>query len=266
MPDIDIEDLTPGPAQAGDARLVRRGGSAPFTAALVAEAPLGLADFWTEQVFATTDVAQGPFLGAAISSGNNTGAIPAASLTAYSPYGVMLRGNSASLPSGYRYQTSSLIADRFGAGTRKFEALITWYEGVFALGFFDFNNAAGFDDPTDGAFFMGSASAGNRYAYTVSNTSPTTAVSYDALTSGETYLFQIEVNADGTSAFFRIVTASTGGEHFSTTITTNIPTAATRSFGAGLLTFNPGTGTQVNLLILHRMGFGTIAGYNRARG
>lgn len=216
-------------------------------------------------MFATTDVAQGPFLGAAIASGNNTGAIPAASLSAYSPYGVMLRGNNASAPSGYRYQTSSLVADRFGAGTRKFEALLTWYQGYFSLGFFDWNSVAGSDNPTDGAVFWYSPASSTFAAYTFNNSAGSNSP-FSALTSGETYLFQIEVNADGTSAFFRIVTASTGVEHFSTTITTNIPTATNRSFGVGVLTFNPSAELQVNLMILHRMGFGTIAGYDRARG
>jgi hypothetical protein len=260
------------PAQSDDLLIVERGGTLyKATAGEVAAlgggggSPLGLADFWTENVFATTDVAQGPFLGAAIASGNNTGAIPAASRTAYSPYGVMLRGNNASVASGYRYQTSSLVADRFGAGSRKFEALLTWYEGYFVVGFFDWNSVAGADNPTDGAVFRYSPGPRQYSAVTFNDTVSSNAP-FPEFTSGETYLFQIEVNADGTSAFFRIVRASTGAEYFTATITTNIPTATNRSFGAGLLAFNPSTGTQVDMMILHRMGFGTIAGYNRARG
>lgn len=256
-------------AQSDDLLIIERSGTlykatAGDVAALAGGAPLGLADFWAERVFASTDVSQPPFLGAAVSGGNNTGTIPSTSLLSYAPYGVMLRGNNAGAFSGYRYMTSSLTADAFGIGTRKFEALITWYEGFFALGFFDFNTVAGSDDPSDMACFWYSPGSSSYYANTRNNVASSYST-FGALTSGETYLFQIGVNADGTAADFTIIDASDGSEHLSATITTNIPTPP-RSFGAGLFAYNPNYATQTNLMIIHRMGFGTIAGYQRARG
>lgn len=225
-----------------------------------APAPLGILDYWTEFAFSQIDPSAGPFIGAAISSGSRV-----ASGAADGPiglYGVTLRSHLTNSPSGYRYMTSGIGADTFGGGlSRKFEAVFTYQTGYIRLGFFD---QTGTGEVTDGAYIAFSTSgAENVYAQTIANT-VTQFSSNLAPRDVGTYHVQIDVSADGASARFRMADAVSGAGIFDVTHTTGIPSTTARAFGAGVAAF--GGGGALNLITLHRMGFGTIAGYNRARG
>lgn len=221
--------------------------------------PLGILDYWAEAAFAQIDPSAGPFIGGAIASGTRV-----ASGVADGPfglYGVALRSHSTNSGSGYRYMTSSVAADTFGGGlARKFEAVFTYIEGYIRIGYFD---QTGSGDVTDGAYVVFSTSgAENVFAQTVANT--VTEFSADlAPLDPKTYHVQIDVAADASSARFRMADAVTGAGIFDVTHTTGIPNTTARAFGAGIAAIGS-AGTRP-LVTIHRMGIGTVAGYNRAR-
>lgn len=222
---------------------------------------LGLHDWWIEYVFAHGNAVAGPFLGAAISSGTNTTAVPAAAMQGFNPYGVFLR-SSTTANGGYRYQTT-FVNDYFGVQSHKFRGrllLTTQHTGVTVrLGYCDTVTNA---DATDGAYFE--IVAGAVVAKTANNAARTTQGSL-ALSLNTVYTFDIEVNAAGTSARFQIWAGTNTTAVFDQTIATNIPVTSARAFGAGIVATEAST-TALDMLILYSMGFGTVEGCARARG
>lgn len=226
-------------------------------------AALGLHDFWEECFFAQTNAVNPPFIGAAISAGTNTTAIPAASLKGYNPHGVFLR-SSTTANGGYRYQTSDLAANYFGVQSAKFRARLlplTSHTGrTVRIGYLDTTTSA---DATDGAYLE--ILDGVCRGKTANNAVRTqTAVSV-SLTLNEVYTLDIEVNATGTSARFRVWQGTNTTAVFDETLTTNIPITSARTFGAGIVATEAST-TASDMLVLYSMGFGTVAGFARTRG
>jgi hypothetical protein len=225
-------------------------------------APLGMLDYWDEAVFAQTGATGvGPFQGTAISGGTRV-----ASVAADGPlgiYGLTLRSHATTANSGYRYMTGGLAADAFGGGlTRKFECVFTWLQGYCRIGFLD---STGTGEVTDGAYIAFANPFEGVFVHTVNNgvATGTFEMNVAAQTPG-TYHLSIEADAEATEVTFRLSDAITGDLIFTRTHTANIPTATNRAFGAGLSVFSV-SGT-LSLVVLHRMGIGTIAGYQRARG
>lgn len=226
---------------------------------------LGLWDWWYQGRIGSTNVAANDiFLGAAITSGTNTTAIPAGSLAGYNHHGVFLR-SSTTANGGYRYQTSSLVSDYFGTISHKFRFQFLWrtaFTGRLVRGgYLDTNTSA---DSTDGAYFEIDGSTCR--AKTANNSVRTTHATTITLALDIAYTFDIEVNAAGTEARFRVY----GGTDYDTplmdvTITNNLPTTSARAFGVGLVATESST-TASDIGILYGMGIGTIAGFARAHG
>lgn len=234
------------------------GGSADIPA-------IGLWDFWNLYRIGTTNVASGDlFLGAAVSSGTNNTAIPAGGLSGYNGYGVFLR-SSTTANGGYRYQTSSLVTDYFGTISHKFRFQFLWrtaFTGRLVRG--GFHDTSTNADATDGAYFEIDGDICR--AKTANNGTRTTHATTITLALDTAYTFDIDVNAAGTEARFRVYS----GTNYDTplmdvTITTNIPTTSARAFGAGVVATESST-TASDIGILYSIGVGTVEGFARAHG
>lgn len=219
-------------------------------------------DWWYENWIGTTGAASmDMWAGTAISSGTNNGALPTSSQAGFNPYGVLLR-SSTTANSGYRYKTTSEIADYFGTLEHKFIARVTVASSAtntIRIGYHDSTTSA---DATDGAYFEIAGLVCS--AKTSNNSTRTTNASTYTLTANTPYIFDIEANAAGTSIRFRIYQGTSTTPVFDVTNTTNIPVTQARSFGAGIVATNSGT-SVTDLCTLHSLGQGTVAGWYKAR-
>lgn len=203
------------------------------------------------------------WVGAAISSGTNTTAVPAASMLGYNPFGVFLR-SSTTAGGGYRYNTTSAAADYFGVISHKFRCQFQWLTSftgrTVRMGYHDVTSNVA---PTDGAYFE--ANDGTLSCVTANNASRTTNATTLSLSLGVPYTFDIEVNAAGSSARFRVYSGTNATPVLDVTNTTNIPTTSARAFGAGVIATESST-TASDMGVLYLIGMGTINGFNRYRG
>jgi hypothetical protein len=226
-------------------------------------AALGNWDYWSEDWFGSNNVGgSAVFVGAAVSGGTNTAAIPSAAVFGYNQNGVFLRSGTTE-NGGYRYQTSSPTGMYFGVVPYKFRCSFLWrtaFTGrTVRMGFLDTESSA---DATDGAYFEAIGDA--LVAKTASNSIRTTAGSLNLILDTP-YVFDIESNAAGTEVRFRVYQGAGTSTVFDVTITSNIPATSAQGFGAGIVATEAST-TDVEIGILYMLGIGTVAGFNRARG
>lgn len=254
------------PVVGTDHMMVERAG-VPYktTAAEVAQtAPaLGLWDFWQEERYGS-NATQGSqlWLGSAISAGTNNAAPLTAGL-GYDRYGIFLR-SSATANSGYRYQTANFSTAYFGQISFKFRCQFKWatsFTGrTVRIGYLDTTTSA---DAVDGAYFEVLDAVCS--AKTANNSVRTTAGTTVTLSLDVPYTFDIEVNAAGTAARFRVYAGTNTTPILDQTITTNIPTTTARGFSSGIVaTCSAAAASDIGLLYL--LADGTIAGFLRARG
>jgi hypothetical protein len=230
------------------------GGSSGLTA-------LGLWDFWYLLRLATTGVAASDiFVGAVVSGGTNTTAIPTGGQAGFNSHGVFLRSGTT-VNGGYKYQTTSFVADYFGTISHKFRAKALWRATANVTVRVGFHDTATSADAVDGAYFeiVGDVIS----AKAASNSTRTTAGTTFTLTVDRVYTFDIDVNDAGTSARFRVYENLNATPVLDVTITTNIPTGSARAFGAGIVA-TESTTTASDMIILYEMGLGTVPGFGRA--
>jgi hypothetical protein len=232
-------------------------------AAPAGAAPLGLGDWWESYRLSSALTTFGPFLGAAISSGANNGAIPTSSALGHNPLGLFLR-SSATANSGYRFMTSSLTTMFFGGGVaHKSRFKFLWRafaNNTVRIGFHDTANNT---DAQDGAYFevigatiaCKTATAGTRTQAATTYTAVVDAV----------YTFDVDVNDTATAARFRVYENLNATPVLDQTITTNIPTTYARAFGAGLVATNSGT-VAADIGIVYELGLGTGPAFLRTMG
>lgn len=228
------------------------------------EPVLGLMDWWAETVFGNSNAAASDFFaGAAISSGTNNTAIPTGAMTGKMPFGVFLR-SSTTANGGYRYQTSQAVGMYFGTQAQKFRAVITprtsMANTMYRIGWHDSVTSA---DATDGVYFE--VNAGTITAKTANNSTRTANATTAAMVADRRYILEIDVNAAGNSARFRVWEDDNETPILDVTNTANIPTTSARSCGAGLVA-TESTTTANDLCILWYMGCGTPAAYQRRTG
>ena len=228
-----------------------------------AAAPLAIWDWWYDGRLGTTGAASlDMFAGAAVASGTNTTAIPAAAVLGYNPFGVFIR-SSTTANGGYRYQTTSFVADYFGVISHKFRCQFLWrtdFTGrTVRMGYHD---TATVTDAVDGAYFevVGATAS----AKTANNSTRTTNATTATLSLDVPYTFEIDVNAAGNSARFRIFAGTNTTPVLDVTNTANIPTTSARAFGAGIVATEASL-TASDIGILYSLGMGTVAGFERAR-
>lgn len=224
--------------------------------------PLGPHDFWAyDRIGSTGGQALNLFTSAGVAGGTNTTSPPAA--LGIAPDGVFLR-SPATANGGYRYQTSSLVGQIFGGMSRKFRGHFRWrasFTGrTVRIGFHDSTTNA---DAVDGAYFEILDAVCS--AKTANNSTRTTAETTATLSLDTLYTFDIDVNAAGSEARFRAYAGTSSTPVLDQTITTNIPTAAGREFGTGIVATESST-TASDIGILYGMGYGTVAAFNRAYG
>ena len=224
--------------------------------------PQGLWDSWQYEKIGNNNVAALPlFLGAAISSGTNNTAIPAASLLGYNDNGVFIR-SSTTANGGYRYTTSSAVSMMFGTLSYKFRAQFLWrtaFTGrTVRAGYLDTTTVT---DSVDGAYFeiVGNVCT----AKTANNSTRTSNATTVVLDLNKAYTFDVEVDAAATAARFRVYEGQNTTPILDVTNTTNIPTAPTRTFGAGFIA-TESTTTAGDIGILYGLGHGTVEGFNIA--
>jgi hypothetical protein len=226
---------------------------------------MGLWDWWCEgRMLTTGTTALDGFVGAAVGTGGtNTQALPTGGMAGFNAHGVFLRSGTA-VNSGYRYSTTSLIGDYFGTIAHKFVAQAMWRtaftDRLVRLGYIDSITSA---DSADGAYFE---ITGDQCIGKTANNSVRTPTSAFTMALDTPYTFDIEVNAAGTAARFRIYAGTSLTPVFDQTVTANIPTTSARTFGAGIVAVHTTATTAQDILILYSMGLGTVAGFNRARG
>ena len=224
---------------------------------------LGLADWWDSYRIVPSVTQFGTFGGVAISAGVNSGTIPTSSAFGHNAFGAFLR-SSTTANSGYRYMTSSLTTMYFGGGAAyKLRIKFLWRAfttNTVRLGFHDTANQT---DAVDGAYFEinGNVIAAKTAS---SNTRTQAASTYNALVDA-VYTFDIDVNAAGTSAQFRVYENLGTTPVLDQTITTNIPNSYARAFGAGIVATNSGV-VAADIGILYELGIGTVPGFQRAMG
>lgn len=226
--------------------------------------PMNLWDFWYFSRIGNNNVAANDmFLGTAVSSGTNSTALPTTGMAGFNSHGVFLR-SSTTANGGFRYQTSSLVADYFGTISHKFRCqympLTAFTNVTVRPGYHDTSTSA---DATDGAYFeiVGATCS----AKTANNSTRTTNATTVTLSLNTAYTFDIDVNAAGTEARFRVYAGNSPTPIMDVTNTTNIPTSSARAFGAGIVA-TESTTTAVDIGILYGLGVGTIEGFARVNG
>ncbi len=223
---------------------------------------LGLGDWWEEYRIVPTNLQYGPIIGAAISSGTNTTAIPAASSLGHNPLGAFLR-SSTTANSGYRYSTTNLTSMYFGSLAFKFRGKFLWRaftNNTVRLGFHDTSTSV---DAQDGAYFE---AIGNVISCKTALASLRTTASTTVTAIADTvYTFDIDVNDAATEARFRIYENLNTTAVLDQTITTNIPNTFARAFGCAFVATNSGT-TVSDIGIIYALGLGTLPAFLRAVG
>lgn len=225
--------------------------------------PLGLWDWWYEGRLMNIGLSSlDGFAGSGLNGGSNSTTIPAEGQAGFNSHGVYLRSGSVTVNSGYRYMTSSVVADYFGTISHKFRSQFMWTDALddrtVRAGYLDTTTM---NDATDGAYFeIVDGQCVGKTADDGTRTS-TPAITLAVHTP---YTFDIEVNAAGTSARFRVFEGTSLTPLVDETLTTNIPTTQARAFGAGIVATAATASTNIG--VLYSLGIGTVAGFNRARG
>lgn len=221
--------------------------------------PLGLWDFWYYYRITTTGVAASDmFIGAPVSSGTNTTGLLATGQAGYNSHGVYLR-SSTTPNGGYRYYASSLVADYFGAISKKFRVQFMWkisFTGRTArTGFLDTATSV---DSTDGAYFEILDNVCS--AKTANNSVRTTNAVTVTLSLDVAYTFDIDVNKDGTEARFRVYAGNDNTPIMDVVNTTNIPVVVLRAFGIGFI-ITEVSATASDMGVIYGIGTGTIEAF-----
>jgi hypothetical protein len=125
-----------------------------------------------------------------------------------------------------------------------------------------FHDTASVADATDGAYFEILDNV--CYPKTANNRVRTTGPSI-SLSLTLPYTFEIDVNAAGTSARFRVFEEVNETPVMDETITTNIPNTSPRQVGSGICATEVST-VASDIGILYRMGIGTIEAFQKATG
>lgn len=224
---------------------------------------LGLWDYWYYWRIANTSLPSGDmFQNAAIASGTNTTVPSNTYAVGYNSYGAFLR-SSTTANGGYRYYSIN-GNDYFGQGSRKFRAQYmptTDFTGrLVRCGWANTTTEA---DAADGAYFEISGSTVS--AKTAENSSRTTHGTTYTLTINTPYTFDIDVNAAGTEARFRVYQGTSTTAVMDVTITTNLLTSGVRRTGATFVATESST-TASDIGVLYGIGIGTIEGFTRAYG
>lgn len=225
--------------------------------------PLAFWDEWSQQFFHSSASPNGPFVGVGISAGttNNTSGVVAVQ-DGYWLDGMQIQ-SSATGNSGYRWMTGQYCV-MFGSKAHKFQS--AWLPATLAstlvrMGFHDATVATA---PVDGAWIdiVDGVATGKTASNSVSSTTGTSM----ELVANTVYVFDVEVNAAGTLATFRIYNGITGASIWTDSLAVNIPPKlTTRITAAGCVATSPGT-VSIVLGVLYMMGLGTPSGYARIRG
>lgn len=224
---------------------------------------LGLWDYWYFWRIGNTSLPSGDmFQAAAIASGTNTTVPSNTYAVGYNSYGTFLR-SSTTANGGYRYYSIN-GNDYFGLGSRKFRCQYmptTAFTGrLVRCGWANTINEA---DAADGVYFEISGSTVS--AKTAENSVRTTHGTTYTLTINTPYTFDIDVNAAGTEARFRVYQGTSTTAVMDVTITTNILTSGTRRTGATFVATESST-TASDIGVLYSLGLGTIEAFTRAMG
>jgi hypothetical protein len=202
-----------------------------------------LADFRTKPVFLAdfhnaAATLNAPFSGAAIAAGTSVASVVNQSAN---NQGIVRLSSAAAANTGYRWQTD-LTAVRVRAGI-EFECVFTPVSlsagFVFRVGFLDSATTAA---ATDGIYIQFAGANGNPALVTRNNgvagaLLPPSGV---VITAGTWY--RARVSYDGTNATFGVFNATTGVSLWSETTSANIPTAAGRETGAGVVAYKTTAG------------------------
>lgn len=224
--------------------------------------PLSLWDEWLETRFPNSTSPSPPFIGAAIGSGTiNNGATVVAQQDGYWHNGVLV-SSSATANSGYRWQEAH-SAIRFGSKTNKHISVIRPVQLTNVLGRYGFHDTTSSAQPADGAWIE--TNGATLVGKTRANATESVTTSSFTLALNTAYLLDVEVNAAGTLATFRVLDAITAAVLWEDSLSSGLSTLATRSTNAGCVVTHSGT-TAAGLVILYLMGHGTVDGYNRTRG
>jgi Protein of unknown function (DUF2793) len=259
LPLVTAGDAGLAPASGGGtANFLRADGT--WAAPAGSSAALGLADWW--ESYRITVTTTGPWILTAVNAGTGNTAIPAAALLGHNPGGGFIR-SSTTANSGARYKLANEVADYFGGMSHKFRGKALWRAtagNTVRIGFHDSITSA---DAVDGAYFEVNNDV--IACKTSNNSVRTQAITTLILTVNRVYTFDIDVNAAGTSARFRVYENLNATPVLDQTITTNIPNTTARTFGAGCVATNSGT-VAADIIIVYELGMGSVEGFARAKG
>lgn len=225
---------------------------------------LGLWDFWVETRMATSLNTMDAFSHKAVSGGILTTMYPNEP-KGYNWTGLKIRSHNSNLYSGYLFETA-VQAISFGQISAKFRAqlaLNAMPPGRLAR--IGFHNSTGDRNPTNGVFFnisdntlTGRTAAGGAGAATT-----------DFMLSDDiTYTLEIDVNAAGTLARFRVFEALDEVAVFDQTLTSGIQKAVGPGYGCGpqAVALNTASTGAQSILMLFSLGYGTVSAFQRMTG
>jgi hypothetical protein len=227
---------------------------------LVGTRPILLpSDFWTSHTFTHNNAVQGPFLGAAIASGTLQEAPNAAVLDGIHQPAVRLR-SSTTANGGYLIKTGD-DAGMVNAATSalKFVAVYSPTTAATATVRMGYLDNATITAPVDGMYFeiVGSTCTPKIRSNSTETTGPSSAT-----LSGDVW-YQFQITTTGTTgATFRVIESATNTTLLNLVVTATLPNTSARAFACGIVA-TESTTTATDIGHIHRLGFGTVAGWDK---
>lgn len=211
---------------------------------------------WNEYWLETLDVRAGYC--AAITGGSCSVGPPTDTIDATYPNGLLIRSGTTANGGG-RISSVQIDLDKFGTVSHKFMTIARYVNTTnvtSTIGFLDSLLTTG----SNGAYITVVGTTAS--CVTENGGSTTTHGTTYTITTGTTYIFDIEVNAAGSNATCSIYASSGGTALWSVSNTTNIPTS--NPFGWTVVA-RESTTSVVDLMVVKMIGVGTIEGFNAKR-
>ena len=222
---------------------------------------LGLWDFWGESRFGSNLNVGDQLLLVAVSGGTSNTTI-AAETKGYNWTGLRFMSHATTVNSGFRFSTAS-EGVWFGQLSAKYRTQLVIPSQAGRTVRFGFHDATSAADAVDGVYFEISGDSASGKTALNSVRSQTSAF---ALTGGNAYTFEIDVNEAGTQARYRIFEAKNETAVFDRVLTTNISTSNLRACSPNFIATLAAPAAITHLLTVFSLGYGTVQGYKRATG
>ncbi|MCL5018623.1 MAG: hypothetical protein M1416_02570 [Candidatus Pacearchaeota archaeon] len=196
----------------------------------------------------STTLSYDPFLGAAISSGTGVAIAGNASHP-----GIIALRDSTTANGGFRVMTDVAAFRIAGNESARFifQHATARTNVRYRMGFMDSITAA---EPTDGCWIDVNTTAANTLkGMCKNNAGPTSTGSTYTIASNIWYIGEVVVNSEATSVAFSLYNYASGAQLWTSSVTSNIPTAGGRETGFGVLVSQNTTDAAANIMQMDYM-------------